>query len=78
MSNINTKIEQIKRDGEINALKHHINSLHYKITKGDIWDEIQSEDIYVRLRESIKDAEDILCEMLTALDALKELEPANN
>lgn len=68
-------IEQIKINGQINALKKHIDHLQWKLTK--IWECTKENGHFTRLGDAMNSAEDILADMGVALRALKELEPEN-
>lgn len=73
---MSTKLDTIKHNGAICALRTHMDSLKHRLCNQN-WSNITDGVNYIRMGEAINDAEDILDEMSETLKALKELNPEN-
>lgn len=69
-------IELIKRNGQIEALKKHIDNLIWRLKQGT-FDNITNGNTYTRLWEAIVQAEALLSDIQEAFDALQELDPGH-
>jgi hypothetical protein len=70
-------VEQIKKDGMIQALKDRITSLKFSIVGGPLWASYIENGYFCKLEESIRYNREILDEMEEVFNALREIEPEN-